>query len=77
MMSFAQKPWAEMGPHFETYRTLFEEHQGRPAPSPVCVDFLSCDESAQKAEADARQYMANYYVTVMEHYEMTSDHFRR
>lgn len=77
MLSFAQKPWAEMGPHFDRYRTLFEQHQGRRAPSPVCVDFLSCDESAEKAEADARKYMANYYVTVMEHYEMTSDHFRQ
>ncbi len=76
MMSFAQKPWAEMGPHFDTYRTLFAEHHSRPAPSPVCVDFLSCDESADKAEEDARQYMANYYVTVMEHYEMANDHFR-
>ena len=77
MMSFAQKPWEEMGPHFDTYRTLFEKHHERSAPSPVCVDFLSCDESADKAEADARRYMANYYVTVMEHYEMTSDHFRQ
>ena len=77
MMSFAQKPWAEMDEHFGTYRSLFEKHHNRQAPSPVCVDFLSCDESAEKAEADAREYMANYYITVMEHYEMTSDHFRR
>jgi alkanesulfonate monooxygenase SsuD/methylene tetrahydromethanopterin reductase-like flavin-dependent oxidoreductase (luciferase family) len=41
------------------------------------VDFLSCDESAELAEANARRYMANYYVTVMEHYEMASDHFGR
>ena len=76
MMSFAQKPWAEMGPHFERYRKLYAEAHSRPAPSPVCVDFLCCDESAELAERNARVYMANYYVTVMEHYEMTSDHFR-
>lgn len=76
MMTFAQKPWEQMVPHFETYRTLFEEHNGRPAPAPVCVDFLSCDESAERAEKIARDHMAKYYVTVMEHYEMASDHFR-
>lgn len=77
MMSFAQKPWAEMAPHFETYRTLFEKEQGCAAPAPVCVDFLSCDESAELAEATARKHMANYYITVMEHYEMASDHFKQ
>jgi len=76
MMSFAQKPWADMAPHFERYRTLFEEHHHRPAPAPVCVDFLACDESAELAEANARRHMANYYLTVMEHYEMASDHFK-
>jgi len=77
MMSFAQKPWAEMAPHFDRYRKLYQEHQGRPAPAPVCVDFLCCDESSEKAAELAGRHMANYYVTVMEHYEMASDHFRK
>jgi len=76
MMSFAQKPWADMAPHFDRYRTLFEEQHRRAAPAPVCVDFLACDESAELAEANARRHMANYYLTVMEHYEMASDHFK-
>lgn len=77
MMSFAQKPWEEMAPHFERYRTLYREAHGKQAPSPVCVDFLCCDESAELAEKRARIHMANYYITVMEHYEMASDHFRK
>ena len=76
MMSFAQKPWDQMVPHFERYRTLFQEHHGRPAPAPVCVDFLACDESAERAEMLARDHMAKYYVTVMEHYEMAGAHFQ-
>ena len=76
MMSFAQKPWAEMAPHFDRYRTLYQSHHNAPPPAPVCVDFLSCDERAEVAEADARQNMANNYLTVMEHYEMAGDHFR-
>lgn len=77
MMSFAQKPWAEMAPHFDRYRSLYQDNHNTQAPSPVCVDFLSCDASAELAEANAREYMANYYITVMEHYEMASDHFRQ
>ncbi len=77
MMSFAQKPWAEMAPHFARYRTLFQEAHAKLAPSPVCVDFLACDESAEQAEALARKHMANYYVTVMEHYDMAGAHFER
>ena len=76
MMSFAQKPWEDMVPHFQRYRDLFREHHGVAAPPPVCVDFLACDESAERAEALARDHMAKYYVTVMEHYEMAGAHFR-
>ncbi len=76
MMSFAQKPWAEMADHFQTYRDLYMKHHHKPAPPPVCVDFLACDESAERAEALAREHMANYYVTVMDHYDMAGDHFR-
>jgi len=76
MMSFAQKPWKDMTDHFGRYRGLFAQHHpDREVPAPVCVDFLCCDESADRAEALAREHMANYYVTVMEHYEMASTHF--
>lgn len=75
MMSFAQKPWAEMAPHFERYRDLYRASHDKEAPSPVCVDFLCCDESAERAEAMASEHMANYYLTVMEHYEMAGAHF--
>ncbi len=76
MMSFAQKPWEQMVPHVTSYRDLFAQYQKRPAPPPVCVDFMSCDESAERAEALAREHMSNYYITVMEHYDMAGDHFK-
>lgn len=76
MMSFAQKPWEQMVPHFESYRTLYMQNHGKAAPRPVCVDFMCCDESAERAEALAREHMANYYITVMEHYEMAGEHFK-
>jgi hypothetical protein len=74
-MCFAQKPWEEMTDHFDSYRNSFRENHNRPAPPPICVDFLCCDESGDRAEELAREHMANYYVTVMEHYEMASNVF--
>ena len=76
MMSFAQKPWDQMAPHFESYRELYMQHHGVAPKPPICVDFMACDESAEKAEALARKHMSNYYITVMEHYEMANDHFK-
>lgn len=77
MMTFAQKPWEEMVSHFEAYKTQFKENHGATPPPPVCVDFLACDESGERAEALAREHMANYYITVMEHYDMAGDHFKK
>lgn len=76
MMTFAQKPWEQMTPHFQSYRDLFRQYNGEDPKPPICVDFMACDESAERAEALAREHMSNYYVTVMEHYEMASDHFK-
>lgn len=76
MVCFSQKPWAEMVPHFETYRTLFQQHHGRPAPSPLIADFMLCSESADEAEDLARTHMANTYYSVMEHYEIMGSHFK-
>jgi alkanesulfonate monooxygenase SsuD/methylene tetrahydromethanopterin reductase-like flavin-dependent oxidoreductase (luciferase family) len=75
MLIFASKPWPELVPHFETYRRSFQEKWGRPAPTPHCVDFIFVDESGDKAEAMAREYIANYYKTILEHYEFAGQHF--
>jgi alkanesulfonate monooxygenase SsuD/methylene tetrahydromethanopterin reductase-like flavin-dependent oxidoreductase (luciferase family) len=76
MMTFAQKPWEQMTPHFERYRELYQQHHQVLPPPPVCVDFLCCHASAERAEALAREHMSNYYLTVMQHYDMAGDHFK-
>ena len=75
LMSFAIKPWEQIAPQFEEYRRLFQQHHGRPARDPMCVDSCFCDESADKAEEIARQCISNYYLTVMDHYDMAGEHF--
>lgn len=41
----------------------------------VC-DFVYCDADAGRAEDMAHRYIAGYLASVMEHYELESDHFK-
>lgn len=76
MMMFAQKPWEDNLAHINDYRAQYSKfHSDAPKPV-VAVDFMCCDESADKAEEMAHKYMAAYYLTVIQHYEMLSDHFK-
>jgi len=77
LMTFTQMPW-EMyasGP-LASYRKAFREHQHREAPFPLTGDLMFCDASAERAEAMAREYMANYFLSIAGHYELMSEHFR-
>jgi hypothetical protein len=77
-MTFTQMPW-EMyasGP-LASYRKAFREHQHRDAPWPLTGDLMFCDASAERAEAMAREYMANYFLSIVGHYELMSEHFRK
>jgi alkanesulfonate monooxygenase SsuD/methylene tetrahydromethanopterin reductase-like flavin-dependent oxidoreductase (luciferase family) len=77
LMTFTQMPW-EMyatGP-LANYRKAFREHQHRDAPWPLTGDLMFCDASAERAEAMAREYMANYFLSIVGHYELMSEHFR-
>jgi alkanesulfonate monooxygenase SsuD/methylene tetrahydromethanopterin reductase-like flavin-dependent oxidoreductase (luciferase family) len=77
LMTFTQMPW-EMyasGP-LAAYRKAFREHQHRDAPWPLTGDLMFCDASSERAEAMAREYMANYFLSIAGHYELMSEHFR-
>jgi alkanesulfonate monooxygenase SsuD/methylene tetrahydromethanopterin reductase-like flavin-dependent oxidoreductase (luciferase family) len=77
LMTFTQMPW-EMyaaGP-LANYRKAFRAHQHRDAPFPLTGDLMFCDASAERAEAMAREYMANYFLSIAGHYELMSEHFR-
>jgi hypothetical protein len=59
------------------YRKAFQAHQKREAPFPLTGDLMFCDASAQRAEAMAREYMANYFLSIANHYELMSEHFSK
>lgn len=37
---------------------------------------MFCDASGDRAEEMAREYMANYFLTIVNHYELMSEHFK-
>jgi alkanesulfonate monooxygenase SsuD/methylene tetrahydromethanopterin reductase-like flavin-dependent oxidoreductase (luciferase family) len=76
IVTFSMKPWPLMKDHYDLHRRLFEEHHARPAPPPlICVN-TTCDESAEKAEAMAREHICNVYEMTMDHYELDTDRFK-
>jgi alkanesulfonate monooxygenase SsuD/methylene tetrahydromethanopterin reductase-like flavin-dependent oxidoreductase (luciferase family) len=78
LMVFSQTPWESFATStLAAYRDTFAQAHGRPAPPVLTVDLLYCDEDAGRAEALAAEHMAAYYLSVLEHYEIRGEHFKR
>lgn len=54
--------------------TYSQHHSSEPLPPRVC-DFMYCAESSDQARAVGHPAISNYFVTVMNHYELLGDHF--
>lgn len=74
MMFFTQFPIDQHMPGVETYREIYEQTHGAPAPPPHTLDFTVCHEDAGRAEELAREYVAGYYASVLHHYELMADY---
>jgi alkanesulfonate monooxygenase SsuD/methylene tetrahydromethanopterin reductase-like flavin-dependent oxidoreductase (luciferase family) len=74
---FSQIPWETWAEtSLATYRTVYRETQGQPAPPPLTCDLLYCGADDAEAEATARMHMAEYYLSVLDHYELLSGKFQ-
>ena len=49
---------------------------GSPAPPPIVVGFTFCHEDEETAREMAKEYVGNYWESVMDHYEFRSDHLK-
>jgi alkanesulfonate monooxygenase SsuD/methylene tetrahydromethanopterin reductase-like flavin-dependent oxidoreductase (luciferase family) len=76
MVMFSQRPWADQAASVATYRDRFEAVHGTEAAPPMVCDFVYCDRDAARAEDIAHKHLAGYLTSVMEHYELESDHFK-
>ncbi len=72
-----QKPWHEVAKELDAYRTIYREVNATEAPKPIAAGWTFCDESADRAETMARQYIGGYYQSVLEHYQFAGDHLAK
>jgi alkanesulfonate monooxygenase SsuD/methylene tetrahydromethanopterin reductase-like flavin-dependent oxidoreductase (luciferase family) len=72
-----QKPWDLVIEELNAYREVFQEVNGLEAPPPLVAGWVLCDESADRAEELAREYIGGYYESVIRHYELIGDHLQK
>jgi alkanesulfonate monooxygenase SsuD/methylene tetrahydromethanopterin reductase-like flavin-dependent oxidoreductase (luciferase family) len=76
MVVFSQRPWPDQAAAYETYKQRFvARHDRDPLPLVAC-DFVYCDRDAGRAAEMAERHIAGYLTSVMQHYELASDHFK-
>jgi alkanesulfonate monooxygenase SsuD/methylene tetrahydromethanopterin reductase-like flavin-dependent oxidoreductase (luciferase family) len=71
---FAYKPWPEVLPTIQEYRSLYEKFHHTPAPPALTADLCVCDESEDRAYEMAYNYVAKYFNSFADHYEIFGDH---
>jgi alkanesulfonate monooxygenase SsuD/methylene tetrahydromethanopterin reductase-like flavin-dependent oxidoreductase (luciferase family) len=78
LMTFTQQLWEQYaeGP-LKSYRESYRRHHGgAEPPPPLTGDLLYCHADPEVAEAKGLEYMTNYFLTIVHHYELLSDHFQ-
>lgn len=77
LMTFTQVAWPlyKDGP-LKQYRDAYRKHHGREAPPPLTGDLMYCHADRKVAEEKGLEYMTNYFLTIVRHYEIMSDHFK-
>jgi alkanesulfonate monooxygenase SsuD/methylene tetrahydromethanopterin reductase-like flavin-dependent oxidoreductase (luciferase family) len=78
LMVFSQQTWDSFAEgSLAEFRASYRKHHGAEAPPPLCGDLMFCHEDAARAEELAMEYMPNYFLTIIRHYEIMSDHFKK
>jgi alkanesulfonate monooxygenase SsuD/methylene tetrahydromethanopterin reductase-like flavin-dependent oxidoreductase (luciferase family) len=72
-----QKPWEVVTTELNAYRQIYREVNGVDAPPPIVGGWTYCDENADRAEAYARQYIGEYWRSVVRHYELIGNHLTK
>ena len=71
-----QKPWSVVRDELAQYRSVFRDSTGEEPPTPMVAGWTYVDESADKAETMAREYIGAYWDSIVDHYEFDKDHLK-
>jgi alkanesulfonate monooxygenase SsuD/methylene tetrahydromethanopterin reductase-like flavin-dependent oxidoreductase (luciferase family) len=75
-MKFAAAPWEYAVDEINRYREGYQGHHGVAPPPLVTGDVMVCHRDDKRGEELARVHHRNYFVSVLSHYELLSDHFK-
>ena len=75
MMVIPQKSWDVHAADAQRYREIFAEVHGRTAPAGIMAGWVFVDPDGDRARELGRQYMVDYYQSVVDHYEIAGEHF--
>ena len=77
LMVFSQTPWEMFKDGaLAAYRQAWSQYQEGPPPPPLTGDLMFCHPDPAQAEELAHQYMSNYYLSILQHYELMTEHFK-
>ncbi len=78
MAIFSQAPWESAIKEISRYRSQFKQHHpDRPIQPIFTSDMVLVDEDEGRAREMAEKYVAGYLYTVVNHYELMSNHFKK
>ncbi len=77
LLIIPQKPWEMVLQELADYRRIFAQVNGTDAPPPIVAGWTFCDEDAGRAEELGRKYIAEYWRSVVRHYELVGDHLTK
>jgi hypothetical protein len=75
MVMFSDRSWKGRLPSIEKWRAMFGEFHDAEPPPPLICDFVYCHADRDVAAERGPGYIATYLESVLEHYEIMSDHF--
>ena len=75
VLLFSNRPDEALAEVAATYRATFREHHDGEPPAPRVCDFMYCAATEAAAKTVGKPAIANYFVSVMNHYELLGDHF--
>jgi alkanesulfonate monooxygenase SsuD/methylene tetrahydromethanopterin reductase-like flavin-dependent oxidoreductase (luciferase family) len=75
MLCFITQPVEDHLPSVESYRSQYQEAHGTKPRAVVFSEFMYCSHDEAEAEKAAREYIGNYFLSVVKHYEFAGTHF--
>lgn len=75
VMAFNYKPIEVMRQEYEEYKAHFRRFHGRESRPMLMTEMMVCDSDAARAKENAERYVANYGISVLDHYEMLGEQF--